>query len=40
MDKWIYKQLECGPVPNMMAALPNIGGTLWSTLQSMADTHY
>jgi len=25
---------------NMMAALPNIGGTLCSTLQSLADAHY
>jgi len=23
--------LECGPVPNVMAALPNIGGALCST---------
>jgi len=27
-------QLECGPMPNVMAALPNIGGTLCSTLRS------
>jgi len=33
-------QLECGPVPNVMAALPNIGGALCSTLQSLADAHY
>jgi len=32
--------LECGPMPNVMAALPNIGGTLCSTLQSLADAHY
>jgi len=25
---------------NVMAALPNIGGTLCSTPQSMADAHY
>jgi len=25
---------------NVMAALPNIGGALCSTLQSMADAHY
>ena len=24
-------QLECGPMPNLMVALPNIGGTLCST---------
>jgi len=33
-------QLECGPMPNVMAALPNIGGALCSTPQSVADTHY
>jgi len=26
-------QLECGPMPNVMAALPNIGGALCSTPQ-------
>jgi len=34
------KELECGPMPNVMVALPNISGTLCSTLQSVADTHY
>jgi len=33
-------QLECGPMPNVMVALPNIGGALCSTPQSLADTHY
>jgi len=33
-------KLECGPMPNMMAALPNIGGALCSTPQSLADAHY
>jgi len=33
-------ELECGPMPNVMAALPNTGGALCSTLQSMADAHY
>jgi len=33
-------QLECGPMPNVMVALPNIGGALCSTLQSLADAHY
>ena len=33
-------QLECGPMPNVMAALPNIGGALCSTPQSLADAHY
>jgi len=27
-------------MPNVMAALPNIGGVLCSTLQSLADAHY
>jgi len=26
-------QLECGPMPNMMVALPNTGGALCSTPQ-------
>jgi len=34
------RKLECGPMPNVMAALPNIGGTLCSTPQSLADAHY
>jgi len=33
-------KLECGPMPNVMAALPNIGGALCSTPQSLADAHY
>jgi len=33
-------KLECGPMPNVMAALPNIGGALCSTLQSLADAEY
>jgi len=35
-----YVKLECGPMPNVMAALPNIGGALCSTPQSLADAHY
>ena len=27
-------------MPNVMAALPNVGGALCSTPQSLADTHY
>jgi len=27
-------------MPNVMAALPNIGGALCSMPQSLADTHY
>jgi len=33
-------KLECGPMPNLMVALPNIGGALGSTPQSLADAHY
>ena len=32
--------LECGPMPNLMVALPNIGGALCSTPQNLADAHY
>jgi len=31
--------LACGPMPNVMAALPNTGGALCSTPQSLADAH-
>jgi len=34
------KELECGPMPNVMVALPNIGDALSSTPQSLADAHY
>jgi len=34
------KQLECGPMPNLMVAMPNIGGALCSTPHSVADAHY
>jgi len=34
-----HTQLECGPMPNVMVALPNIGGALCSTPQSLADAH-
>jgi len=34
------EKLECGPMPNVMAALPNIGGALCSTPQSLADANY
>jgi len=27
-------------MPNVMVALPNIGGALWSTPQSLADAQY
>jgi len=35
----IKNKLECGPVPNVMVALPNIGGALCSTPQSLARAH-
>jgi len=35
----MYDQLEYGPVPNVMVALPNIGGALCSTPQSLARAH-
>ena len=34
------KHLECGPIPNVMVALPNTGDALYSTAQSLADAHY
>jgi len=34
------KKLEYGPMPSLMVALPNIGGALCSTPQSLADAHY
>jgi len=33
-------KLECGPMPNLMVALPNIGGALCSTPQTLADARY
>jgi len=33
-----YK-LECGPMPNLMVALLNIGGALCSMPQRLADAH-
>ena len=35
-----HVKLECVPMPNLMVALPNIGGALCSTPQSLADAHY
>jgi len=34
------KELECGPMFNMMVALPNISGALCATPQSLTDAHY
>jgi len=36
----IKLEQECGPMPNVMVALPNIGGALCSTPQSLDDAHY
>jgi len=36
----IINKLECGPMSNVMAALPNIGDALCSMLQSLADDRY
>jgi len=36
----VQEEQECGPMPNVMAALPNIGGALCSTPQSLADAQY
>jgi len=33
-------ELDCGPMPDVMAALPNVGGALCSTPQTLADAHY
>jgi len=33
-------QLEYEPMPNVMVALPNIGGALCSTPQRLADANY
>ena len=32
-------KLEYAPMTNVMAALPNIGGALCATAQSLADVH-
>jgi len=40
LGKLFQKLLECGPMPNLMVALPNTGGALCSTPQSFADAHY
>ena len=39
-DSKNIEKLQCGPMPNVMVALPNIGGALCSTPQSLADAHY
>jgi len=34
------QELECGPMPNVKVALPNIDGALCSTPQSLTDANY
>jgi len=36
----VHDKLECAPMPNVIAALPNIGGALCSTPQSLTGAHY
>ena len=36
----INDKLECGSMPNVMAAVPNIGGALCLMPLSLADAHY
>jgi len=36
----VQMKLECGPMTNVTVALPNRGGALCSTPQSLADAHY
>ena len=38
--RWLITNWKYGPMPNVMAAVPNIGGALCSTPQSLADAHY
>jgi len=40
VDTKTILKLECGPMPNVMVTLLNIGGALCSTPQSLADAHY
>jgi len=39
-DVFLRHGVECGPMPNVMVALPNIGGALCSTPQSVPDALY
>jgi len=40
IKRGFYIKIECGPMPNVMAALPNIDGALCSTPLSLADAQY
>jgi len=39
-SSFLKENWKCGPMPNVMVALPNIGGALCSTPHSLADAHY
>jgi len=39
-DRQKNSKVVCGPMPNVMAPLPNLGGALCSTLQSVANAQY
>ena len=45
-ENWLHlnchncTKLECGPMPNVMAALHNIDGALCSTPQSVGNAQY
>ena len=38
-DGEFLEELECEPMPNVLAALLNIGGAVCSTLQSFGHAH-
>jgi len=40
LDTKTVLKLECGPMPNVIVALLNIGGAHCSTPQSLVDAHY
>jgi len=40
LDMCFNSNQKCGPMPNVMAALPNVGGAVCSTPQILADVHY
>jgi len=35
-----FEKTRMWPMPNLMVALPNMGGALCSAPQSLADAHY
>jgi len=40
LQKKTEKNKKCEPMPDVTAALPNIGGDLCSMPQRLADAHY